>query len=100
MATNPNMYGSKAHAVPLRHIARTAFRARRPRTPIATGAIGSPDQAADQAAAASNSELRVCVNKTCRKQGSEQVLKVLQDLELDSVEISSSGCLGAQKRSL
>ncbi|PNH08665.1 Protein STIP1 [Tetrabaena socialis] len=46
------------------------------------------------AAAASQYELRVCVNRTCKRQGSEQVLKFAQDLGLPSVRAAPTGCLG------
>ncbi|KAK9902104.1 hypothetical protein WJX75_004561 [Coccomyxa subellipsoidea] len=39
-------------------------------------------------------ELHVCTNKTCRKQGSKEVLTFAQDLGLDEIQVESTGCLG------
>ncbi|GMH42381.1 hypothetical protein BSKO_10300 [Bryopsis sp. KO-2023] len=39
-------------------------------------------------------QLRVCVNKTCKRQGSELVLRFAQDLSIPNLEAESCGCLG------
>lgn len=39
-------------------------------------------------------ELRVCTNKTCKRQGSLRILKVLEDMKIDGVDIHACGCLG------
>jgi hypothetical protein len=40
-------------------------------------------------------ELRVCTNKTCRRQGSAQIAKFGQDLALPSLAVATCGCLGS-----
>lgn len=39
-------------------------------------------------------ELRVCVNRTCNRSGSRQILQLLSDLAPAAVTVSSCGCLG------
>ncbi|KAF6160776.1 hypothetical protein GIB67_035977 [Kingdonia uniflora] len=39
-------------------------------------------------------EIRVCVNRTCRRQGSRETLELLTDLTPPHISINSSGCLG------
>ncbi|KAK2355582.1 protein PHOX1 [Trifolium repens] len=39
-------------------------------------------------------ELRVCTNRTCRKQGSFQTLETLSGIAPPNVSVKSSGCLG------
>ncbi|EIE21274.1 hypothetical protein COCSUDRAFT_17854 [Coccomyxa subellipsoidea C-169] len=39
-------------------------------------------------------ELHVCTNKTCKKQGSKEVLTFAKDLALEDVRVESTGCLG------
>ncbi|PIA35452.1 hypothetical protein AQUCO_03500072v1 [Aquilegia coerulea] len=39
-------------------------------------------------------EIRVCVNKTCRKQGSRETLEILSSLAPPHVSVISCGCLG------
>jgi hypothetical protein len=39
-------------------------------------------------------ELRVCTNRTCRKQGSFQTLETLSAIAPPNVSVKSSGCLG------
>ncbi|TQD94223.1 hypothetical protein C1H46_020175 [Malus baccata] len=39
-------------------------------------------------------EIRVCTNRTCRRQGSMQILETLTDLAPPNVSVKSSGCLG------
>lgn len=39
-------------------------------------------------------EIRVCTNRTCRRQGSMQILEALTDLAPPNVSVKSSGCLG------
>lgn len=46
------------------------------------------------AAAAETQEIRVCTNRTCRKQGSFQTLEVVTDLAPPDITVKSSGCLG------
>ncbi|KAH8487495.1 hypothetical protein H0E87_026165 [Populus deltoides] len=46
------------------------------------------------AAAAETQEVRVCTNRTCRKQGSFQTLEVVTDLAPPDITVKSSGCLG------
>ncbi|XP_073272135.1 uncharacterized protein [Primulina huaijiensis] len=41
-----------------------------------------------------NIEIRVCTNRTCRKQGSLDVLQVLSGIAPPSVAVNSCGCLG------
>lgn len=36
----------------------------------------------------------MCTNKTCKKQGCQQVIQFAQDLALDELEIETCGCLG------
>ncbi|KAJ6373726.1 hypothetical protein OIU78_029416 [Salix suchowensis] len=45
-------------------------------------------------AAAETREIRVCTNRTCRKQGSFQTLEVVTDLAPPDITVKSSGCLG------
>lgn len=46
------------------------------------------------ATAKSKPEVRVCTNRTCRRQGSTQTLQVLTGLSPPDVSVVSSGCLG------
>ncbi|XP_077220536.1 tetratricopeptide repeat (TPR)-containing protein [Tasmannia lanceolata] len=39
-------------------------------------------------------EIRVCVNRSCRKQGSRQTLEILSDLAPADISVNSAGCLG------
>lgn len=39
-------------------------------------------------------EIRVCVNKTCRRQGSFETLEILTGLSPPDVSVKSCGCLG------
>ncbi|KAF5203240.1 tetratricopeptide repeat (TPR)-containing protein [Thalictrum thalictroides] len=39
-------------------------------------------------------EIRVCVNRTCRKQGSRETLDILSSLAPPHVSVTSCGCLG------
>jgi len=39
-------------------------------------------------------QLRICQNKTCKSQGSPEILKFVQDLSLPEVEAEGCGCLG------
>ncbi|KAG1656858.1 hypothetical protein FOA52_006545 [Chlamydomonas sp. UWO 241] len=39
-------------------------------------------------------DVRVCTNRTCKRQGSQQVLKFVQDLQLENIDAQASGCLG------
>uniref|UniRef100_A0A2P2JE27 Uncharacterized protein LOC8289783 isoform X4 n=1 Tax=Rhizophora mucronata TaxID=61149 RepID=A0A2P2JE27_RHIMU len=39
-------------------------------------------------------EIRVCTNRTCRKQGSLQILEILTGLAPPNVAVKSCGCLG------
>lgn len=45
-------------------------------------------------AAGSGSEIRVCTNRTCRKQGSLDILQLLSGMAPPSVAVNSCGCLG------
>ncbi|KAJ4838490.1 hypothetical protein Tsubulata_012374 [Turnera subulata] len=47
-----------------------------------------------RAAHAETQEVRVCTNRTCRRQGSMQTLQVLTDLSPPDVSVKSCGCLG------
>lgn len=38
-------------------------------------------------------EVRICTNRTCKSQGSQQVLKFAEDLHLEELEVRSCGCL-------
>ncbi|DBA94290.1 TPA: hypothetical protein ACH3X1_001904 [Trebouxia sp. C0004] len=38
--------------------------------------------------------ISMCTNKTCKKQGCQQVIQFAQDLALDELEIDTCGCLG------
>ena len=40
------------------------------------------------------SEIRVCTNKACRRQGSEAIAKLSSDLNIPGVKTVKSGCLG------
>ena len=42
----------------------------------------------------SNIEIRVCTNRTCRKQGSHQILETLIGISPSHVSINPCGCLG------
>lgn len=46
------------------------------------------------ASSSSSYELLFCTHKTCKRSGSEQVLKFVQDLGLPNVTGSATGCLG------
>ncbi|KAI3703710.1 hypothetical protein L1987_73904 [Smallanthus sonchifolius] len=50
--------------------------------------------AAAAAAAAEANEIRVCTNRTCRRQGSIEVLQVLSGIAPPSISVNSCGCLG------
>lgn len=39
-------------------------------------------------------EVRICTNRTCKRQGSQQILKFAQDLGIDNVTAVECGCLG------
>ncbi|MGB3404207.1 MAG: (2Fe-2S) ferredoxin domain-containing protein [Microcoleaceae cyanobacterium] len=39
-------------------------------------------------------QILVCQNRTCRKQGSPQVLKAFQTVNAPNIEITATGCLG------
>ncbi|KAI7742948.1 hypothetical protein M8C21_010419 [Ambrosia artemisiifolia] len=39
-------------------------------------------------------EIRVCTNRTCRRQGSTEVLQVLQGITPPTISVTSCGCLG------
>ncbi|BDA51101.1 probable protein STIP1 homolog at C-terminar half [Coccomyxa sp. Obi] len=39
-------------------------------------------------------ELHICTNKTCKKQGSIEVLRFAQDLGVAELRVESTGCLG------
>ncbi|WP_017305425.1 (2Fe-2S) ferredoxin domain-containing protein [Spirulina subsalsa] len=39
-------------------------------------------------------EILVCQNRTCRRQGSEKILKVLAGCDLPGVRVVGCGCLG------
>eukprot|EP00257_Ricinus_communis_P007776 XP_002524632.2 uncharacterized protein LOC8289783 isoform X2 [Ricinus communis] len=39
-------------------------------------------------------EIRVCTNRTCRRQGSMQTLEIMRDLSPPNVSVNSCGCLG------
>ena len=39
-------------------------------------------------------QILVCQNRTCRKQGSQTVLKAFEAVNLPETEITGSGCLG------
>ncbi|MGC9526894.1 MAG: (2Fe-2S) ferredoxin domain-containing protein [Limnospira sp.] len=39
-------------------------------------------------------QVMICQNRTCRKQGAAKVLKAFQEREIPGVAIAPSGCLG------
>ncbi|XP_050220393.1 uncharacterized protein LOC126670660 [Mercurialis annua] len=39
-------------------------------------------------------EIRVCTNRTCRRQGSTQTLEIIRDISPPHVSVNSCGCLG------
>ncbi len=39
-------------------------------------------------------QILICQNRTCRKQGSAQVLKAFQTVATSEIEIQGTGCLG------
>lgn len=39
-------------------------------------------------------EIRVCVNRTCSKQGSREIFSVLADIAPPEISVASCGCLG------
>lgn len=39
-------------------------------------------------------EIRVCVNRTCNRMGSREILAVLSDISPPEVSVTSCGCLG------
>ncbi|XP_065880748.1 uncharacterized protein [Euphorbia lathyris] len=43
---------------------------------------------------AKTEEIRVCTNRTCRRQGSFQTLEIIKDLSPPNISVNSSGCLG------
>lgn len=45
-------------------------------------------------AAPPHTEVLICVNKTCKKQGSKQIAQFAQDLLLPGVTVKTTGCLG------
>ncbi|CAK7327909.1 unnamed protein product [Dovyalis caffra] len=47
-----------------------------------------------KAAAAETQEIRVCTNRSCRKQGSFQTLEIVTDLAPPDITVKSCGCLG------
>ncbi len=42
----------------------------------------------------SKKQVLICQNRTCRRQGSQQVTAAFQQYSLEGVEIKKSGCLG------
>lgn len=62
---------------------------RQVRRSAASQTAQSPSQMADQ-----SRQIRICVNKTCKKQGSQQIAKFGQDLGLEEFHITTTGCLG------
>jgi hypothetical protein len=45
-------------------------------------------------------EIRVCINKTCRRSGSLETLDIIRSLAPPSVTVQSCGCLGEKPRPL
>lgn len=43
---------------------------------------------------ATNTEIRVCVNRICRRKGSNEILQVLTGIAPPDVAVNSCGCLG------
>ncbi|WCJ34723.1 tetratricopeptide repeat (TPR)-containing protein [Euphorbia peplus] len=43
---------------------------------------------------AKSEEIRVCTNRTCRRQGSFQTLEIIRDLSPPHISVNSCGCLG------
>jgi len=56
----------------------------------AAQATRQPKRAASQ----QQFEVSVCVNKTCKKQGSQQIAQFAQDLHLPGISVRTTGCLG------
>lgn len=44
--------------------------------------------------AAETNEIRVCTNKTCRRQGSMETLQILSGISPPNISVNSCGCLG------
>ncbi|KDP45795.1 hypothetical protein JCGZ_17402 [Jatropha curcas] len=47
-----------------------------------------------EAASGSTEEIRVCTNRSCRRQGSVQTLQVIKDISPPNISVNSCGCLG------
>jgi hypothetical protein len=47
-----------------------------------------------RAGAGSQQSLHICTSKTCRRQGSPQILKFVKDLGLEELGVEECGCLG------
>ncbi|KAG5522479.1 hypothetical protein RHGRI_034602 [Rhododendron griersonianum] len=56
--------------------------------------IPSLNQQATNSSITSTNEIRVCVNRTCRRQGSMETLKTLSGIAPPHVSVNSCGCLG------
>ncbi|KAI8528585.1 hypothetical protein RHMOL_Rhmol12G0159400 [Rhododendron molle] len=56
--------------------------------------IPSLNQQATNSSVTSTNEIRVCVNRTCRRQGSMETLKTLSGIAPPHVSVNSCGCLG------
>ncbi|XP_058193768.1 uncharacterized protein LOC131310644 isoform X1 [Rhododendron vialii] len=52
------------------------------------------NQQATNSSITSTNEIRVCVNRTCRRQGSMETLKTLSGIAPPHVSVNSCGCLG------
>jgi hypothetical protein len=76
------------HGLRLAHLPQPPPRPRRPAP--AAGRVG--DSAAPSAAPPQ--KLRVCTNRTCRRQGSDAIHRFAIDLALPGLEVEACGCLG------
>lgn len=45
-------------------------------------------------ASSQHRSVHICTNKTCRRQGSQQILKFTRDLGLEELDVQECGCLG------
>lgn len=54
----------------------------------------SPAEPPAKSTASGRSEVLICVNRTCKKQGSQQIAKFVEDLVLPGITVKTTGCLG------
>eukprot|EP00884_Botryococcus_braunii_P016103 jgi/Botrbrau1/3176/Bobra.37_2s0006.1 len=82
-------------SVPLRRNDFMCRRCHRPQAQSTTTSISTRNTSSEFAQTSNQFELLVCTNKTCKKQGSQQIAKFAEDLHLQGLAVRTTGCLGA-----